>query len=177
MFTQEAMQGYAVAAVFTIINLLVSYFVLKRFLFKPLLKLLRKRREDVGKELSQAEEKLTDAESKLADATLRLDRSSHEAAEIVTTARSQAEVQGEAILSNARNEATGMITRAEGEISRMRVTMLNDIRDEVADLAVAIASKVIGQVMDEKHQRELVDSFMDDEMHNRQNLSQTGGDR
>ena len=53
-----------------------------------------------------------------------------------------------------------MLTRADSEISRMRVTMLNDVRDEVADLSVAIASKVIGQVMDERRQRELVEHFM-----------------
>jgi flagellar biosynthesis/type III secretory pathway protein FliH len=46
----------------------------------------------------------------------------------------------------------------------MRVTMLNGIRDEVADLAVAIASKVIGKVMDEKRQRDLVEQFIDAEM-------------
>jgi len=46
--------------------------------------------------------------------------------------------------------------------------MLNGIRDEVADLAVAIASKVIGKVMDEKRQRDLVEQFIDAEMATRQ---------
>jgi F-type H+-transporting ATPase subunit b len=69
MFTPEAMAGYAVTAILTIVNLLVTYYVLKRFLFKPILKILRKRKLEVETELAQAEEKLTDAESKLASAT------------------------------------------------------------------------------------------------------------
>jgi len=164
MFEPEALASYSITAILTIVNLLVTYWVLKRFLFKPVLKMLRKRREDVEQELKQAEEKLNDADIKLSDATTRLDNSSHDAATILNTARSQAEIQSESILSDAKRDVAGMLTRADSEISRMRITMLNDVRDEVADLSVAIASKVIGQVMDEHHQRELVDHFLDDEI-------------
>jgi F-type H+-transporting ATPase subunit b len=164
MFSPESMAGYATTAILTIINLLITYLVLKRFLFKPILRILRKRKEEVESELTQAEAKLTQAENKLADATERLENSNHEASVILTTARSQAEIQSEAILSDAKREAAGMLSRAENDISRMRVTMLNDVRDEVADLSVAIASKVIGQVMDERRQHELVEHFMDEQI-------------
>ena len=164
MFTPEALASYSTTAILTIINLLVTYWVLKKFLFQPVLKMLRKRREDIELELRQAEEKLDQADLKLTDANARLDSSSHEAATILNTARSQAEIQSESILSDAKRDAAGMLTRADTEISRMRITMLNDVRDEVADLSVAIASKVIGQVMDEHHQRELVDHLLDEEV-------------
>lgn len=175
MFTPEAMASYADVAIFTLINLFISYFILKRFLFKPILKLLRKRRESVEGDIGEAEKRLNEAQDKLATADLRLDHSAQEAAEIITTARSQAEVQREAILSEAKKEAAAMLARADGEIDRMRVTMLNDIRNEVADLSVAIASKVIGKVMDEKHQLQLVDQFLDEEMSKRQ-PAQDGGE-
>jgi len=164
MFTAEAMAGYAVAALFTLINLVITYFVLKRFLFKPILKILRKRRTDVENELKTAEEKLAAADSRLAVAEDRLSHSSHDAAAILTTARSQAEIQSELVLSDARKEVATMLTRAESEISRMRISMLNNVRDEVADLSVAIASKVVGQVMDEQRQRQLVDKYLDDQI-------------
>jgi F-type H+-transporting ATPase subunit b len=164
MFSAEAMAGYAVTAIFTLINLAVTYFILKKFLFKPILNVLRKRRVDVETELNQAAEKLTTAESKLAEADERLQNSSHEAAMILSNARSQAETQGESILADARHEYTTMLTRADTEISRMKTTMLNDLRDEVADLSVAIASKVIGSVMDDSRQRQLVDQFIDEKL-------------
>jgi F-type H+-transporting ATPase subunit b len=167
MFTPEAMAGYVSTAILTIVNLLVTYFILKRFLFKPILNVLRKRKIEVESELSDAAEKLKLAEEKLTDATGRLSNSNHEAATILTTARSQAEIQRESIMSDAKREIAGMYTRADAEINRMRITMLNDVRDEVADLSVAIASKVIGQAMDDQRQRELIEHFMDDQMKTR----------
>jgi len=162
MFTPEAMAGYASTAVFTIINLVVTYLVLKKFLFKPILKVLNKRKTDVENELNQAEEKLTHAEEKLSVATARLDNSSHEAAVILAEARNQADAQKDEMLLEAKHEAATMLTRADTEVGRMRVTMLNNVRDEVADLSVSIATKVIGQVMDEQRQRELVEKFLDE---------------
>lgn len=164
MFTPEAVAGYTDTAIFTIINLLVTYFVLKRFLFKPILKVLRTRREGIEKQLQDALEKQEDADRQLAEASRRVHLSTREASEIVTAAKSHAEIQSESILSEARHEATSMVSRADGEISRMRVTMLNEVRDEVADLSVAIASKVIGQVLDEHRQRELVEQFLDEKL-------------
>jgi F-type H+-transporting ATPase subunit b len=93
-----------------------------------------------------------------------MSNSNHEAASILTNARSQAEIQSEALLADARRESAAMLTRSETEINRMRVTMLNNVRDEVADLSVAIASKVIGQVVNEQHQRQLVDKYLDEQI-------------
>lgn len=162
MFTPEAIAGYTDTALFTVINLLVTYFVLKRFLFKPILKVLRTRQEHIEKLQQETQEKQVASEHQMAEATRRIQLSNREATEIITTAKSQAEVQSESILSDARKEATAMVARADGEIGRMRVTMINEVRDEVADLSVAIASKVIGQAMNEQRQRELVEQFIDE---------------
>jgi len=173
MFEPEAVAGYAVTAIFTVINLLITYFILKRFLFKPILNILRKRKSEVEGELSLAEQKLNDADTRLHKASERMDASVHEAASIVANARSQAEVQSEAIVTEAKQEAATLLTRADAEIARMRVTMLNEVRDEVADLSVAIASKVIGQVMDEKRQREMVERLIDEQMQSAPKTSAT----
>jgi len=129
MFEPEAVAGYAVTAIFTVINLLITYFILKRFLFKPILNILRKRKSEVEGELSLAEQKLNDADTRLHKASERMDASVHEAASIVANARSQAEVQSEAIVTEAKQEAATLLTRADAEIARMRVTMLNEVRD------------------------------------------------
>jgi F-type H+-transporting ATPase subunit b len=164
MFTPEALASYVSTALITVINLLVTYFVLKRFLFKPILKVLRSRREKIAGELAQSETRLRDAEVRLTQANDKLENANHEAAVILSEARSQAETSSETILTEARKEAAGHLTRADAEVNRMRITMLNEVRNEVADLSVAIASKVIGQVMDEHRQRELVDQFLDEQM-------------
>ena len=164
MFTPEAIASYLSAAILTVINLLVAYFILKHFLFRPVLKMLHKRRLMIADELKQAEEKLSQAEDKMHQAVAKLDSSTHEAANILSEARSQAERQSEALLSESKRSAAGMVTKAETEVNRMRITMLNDVRNEVADLSVSIASKVIGHAMDEHRQRELVEQFLDESM-------------
>jgi len=164
MFTPEALAGYTTTAFFTIINLLANYLILKHFLFKPIIKVLRTRREGIEKLQKETEERREAAERQLAEATRRIQQSNRDASEIVTAAKSQAEIQSESILSDARKEATAMVARADGEISRMKVTMLNEVRDEVADLSVAIASKVIGKALDEQRQRELVEQFLDEKI-------------
>lgn len=171
MFAPEMMANYTSTAIFAIINLLVSYYILNRFLFKPIMNMLRKRQEEVTTVIEEADVRLREAEDKMATADLRLDQSSREAAEIVSTARSQAEIQSESILQEARRESSTRLTRADNEINRLRTAMLNNIRDEVADLSVTIASKVIGEAMDAKRQREMVDAFLNDEIAKAQKAS------
>ncbi len=173
MFAPEMMANYASTAFFAIINLLVSYYILNRFLFKPIMNMLRKRQEEVSSVIEDAEVRLREAEDKMATADLRLDQSSREASDIVSTARSQAEVQSESILQEARRESATRLTRADNEINRLRTAMLNNIRDEVADLSVTIASKVIGEAMDSKRQREMVDAFLNEEISKAQKASPT----
>ncbi len=174
MLSPEIAAEYAVTALFTVLNLLVTYFVLKRFLFKPIIKVLKKRKEDIENEVKMADERMADAESKLANARQKLDSSSHDAAEIISNARTQADSQAESVITEAKQEATAIMSRAETETARLRVAMLNEVRDEVADLSVSIASKVIGHVMDDKRQKELVQTFLDEEM---KPVDQKAGDK
>lgn len=80
MFTPEALAGYVSDAILTIINLLLAYFVLRWLLFKPLLKMLNKRRELVANQLQTAGDKMAEAEKQLSEANSRLNASNHEAA-------------------------------------------------------------------------------------------------
>ncbi len=162
MFTPEAIAGYTDVAIFTIINLLVTYFVLKRFLFKPILKVLENRRVKIERLVTDTEKDRAEAEKQVAEANRMLHQSGREAADILSNAKNQAELQREEILADARREASAMVSRADGEIGRLKTSMLNEVRDEVADLSVAIASKVIGKALDEQRQRELVDQFLNE---------------
>lgn len=160
----ETMAKYIVTAVFTIINLLVTYLILKRFLFKPTLKFINKRQAAIEADLKKAKETREEADAKFSEASARIDSSIHEASGIVNDAKTQAEAQGDAIIMAAKKEASDIITRADNDIDRMRTGMMEQMRDEVADLAVSIASRVIKQTIDEGKQKELVDQFIGEEM-------------
>lgn len=164
MFGPEAVAGYAVDAIFAIINLLVAYLILKRFLFKPLLKMLSKRKNEIQSDLDQAEEKLHEADARLSLVNERLEQSGREAADLISHARAQAEKQREDILAEANQEASRLLSRADTEITRMRTTLINDVRDEIADLSVTVAAKVIGRTLDDEGQLALVGRLLDEKL-------------
>lgn len=144
ILSPDQMAHYAVTAIFTIINVLVAYFILKLVLFKPLIKIIKKRKEAIGAQLTSAEEREKSAGEKLDEATRRVDASHEEAMQIIADARSQAEKQSETIIEAARREAQEIRDRAEEDAKRTRKAMLEEMKDEVADLAVSIAGHVVG---------------------------------
>jgi len=162
LLTPDQFAGYAVTAVWTIINLIIAYIVLKHFVFKPIIKLLNKRRETVLSELEDAANKTATAQALIAEATKRIENSKNEASVIMSDARVQAEKQSQTIVNAARAEAITVVDRASEDAKRMHNAMLDQMRDEVADLAIAIATKVVGSIIDDTHQKEMSDRIMDE---------------
>ncbi len=164
LITPENLAKYIVTAVFTIINLLVTYVILKKFLFMPTIKFMRARQAAVEDDIKKAKEMRQAAETKFTEATNRIESSIREASTIVNDAKVQAESQSDSMLIAAKKEVSDIVGRADSDIERMRTAMMEQMRDEVADLAVSIASKVITQSIDANKQRELVDQFIGEEM-------------
>ncbi len=160
----EELAKYLVTAFFTIINLLVTYWVIRRFLFKPAMKFMAKRQAAIESQINSAKETSLTAEAKLGEASAQIDKSVREASVIINDAKSQAETQSDALIAAAKKEASEILARADQDIDRMRASMMEQMRDEVADLAVSIASKVITKTINEDKQRELVDQFIGEEM-------------
>ncbi|MBQ0012537.1 MAG: F0F1 ATP synthase subunit B [Clostridiales bacterium] len=143
LLSPEQFAHYLVTGLVTIVNLLIAYIILKKFLFKPLMNVMKKRQEAIGSELSSAEEKEKQASEKLVEATSRLDASHEEAMQIIAEARTQAEKQSETIIETARKEAQDIRDRAEEDAKHTKKAMLEEMKDEVADLAVSIAGRVL----------------------------------
>lgn len=160
LLSPDQAAGYLVTALFTIINIVVAYLVLKRFVFKPIIRLMEKRRTEVEEELKVSEDRTRQANTLLAESKKKLEDVRAEAAEILTEARLQAEKQAEMILSASKEDADNLITRSKEEASRMHNAMLENMKDEVADLAVSIASKVVGSIIDEPHQKEMREKIL-----------------
>ena len=80
----------------------------------------------------------------------------------MSDARVQAEKQARTIVNASHAEATTIVERASEDAKRMHNAMLDQMRDEVADLAIAIASKVVGSIIDDTHQKEMSDRIMDE---------------
>ncbi len=164
MFTAQALASYLTAAIMTVLNLLVAYLILKRFLFSPILRLLRQRREKIAGELDQAEAKLQESELKLQQAQAALTATGHQSAQLLAESRQQARREAAALLADAKTDADGLLAQAELEAGRLQLDMHKKIQAEAADLAVAIAGRLISHSMDDRLQQELVERCLAEEV-------------
>ena len=146
--------------IFTIINLLVLYFILRKLLFGRINAVLEQRAALVKSEIAsaedsnrQAQELKTQYESKLTDAR-------QEAAKIVADAQNRAPRVYEGKMAEAETDAKRLRSEAETKIASERDAMLRGARSEVASLALLAAAKVAQHSMDQAGDKALVDSFL-----------------
>jgi F-type H+-transporting ATPase subunit b len=142
-----------------IINFIILMAVLSIVLYKPLLNMLEQRREKIRKGLEDAraaEERLANAE---AEAQKLLDEKRAEAQQIVSEARGRADEAAAAIETEAREEAQRILRDAQENAEAERNRLLADMRGQIAELSLAAAQRIIGDGLDGKKQKALVDEF------------------
>jgi len=146
--------------IWSIINFLVFLLLLWRFLYKPVLKLIDARRDEIEQNLSRAEEARRQVESQQAEYERKLAQAREEAQSLISRAQATADKTKEEILSQAGRQAEEMIERAKKAIGSEKERALNEVRKEIADLAVLAASKVIERSLDVEEHRRLVEDFV-----------------
>lgn len=149
-------------ALFVLLNTLAVFFVAKKFLFGPVNKMITDRQAeidgmyaDAGKAKGDAEAMANEYRQKLTDAQTTSERLIKEAAQ-------RGQVREEEILRNAHDEAETILTRAANDAAREKQKILNEAKNEISSLAVAVAEKVIGRELNAGDQSALVDQFIDE---------------
>lgn len=148
-------------ALFVLLNTLLIYFVAKKFLFKPVMNMIQSRQDEIDamyKEAGDAKENALALEAeykeKLSQAALTGERMVKEAVE-------RGQHREEEILRQANLEAEAMKAKASADIAREKKKALNDAKDEISDIAMAIAEKVVGRELNSEDHTALVDGFID----------------
>ncbi len=147
---------------FTWINLLLLVLLLKKFLFKPVQKVLTQRQAELDKLYSDAEAARTDAEAEKAAYAEKLDGARAEADELLKTAAARANTQSEELLSETQNQIVRMKQRAEADIAQERLKASTEVKDDVSRMVIDIAGKVIGRELNGQDQADLIDKFIDE---------------
>lgn len=143
------------------LNLLIVMGGLYFLLFKPVAQIMKRREETIEGQLSHAASAKEEADRLLAEYKAQLQTAKTEAREIVDKAVKDAEEYGRTRRAEADAEAQAILERAKQEIQRERELALTAIRDEVATLAVAAASKVLGRAITKEDHEQLVRDFVD----------------
>ena len=136
------------------------FFLIRAFAFSGIAKTLEERRARIEQGLRDAEQAARDRQA-AEDGRLRaLQEARQEANEIITRAQRVSDEAREADLRATREEVERIRQRATSEIEAEKQRALAELRAEVADLALAAASKVVGETLDHTRQRRLVQEFL-----------------
>lgn len=149
--------------VFVFINLLVLFFILKLILFKPVTKFMENRTNSIRQSLDHAQKATNEADALKAQYEDHLRQAGVDASKILSDARERAEREYATTLAAARTDAENMIVKAKEEIERERQQMKRDLKDQVASLALAAASKVLEANLDNESNKLIVEKFINEE--------------
>lgn len=145
----------------TICNTIITFLIVKKFLFKPVRKILAARAEEVQAMYDQAEADRAEAATMKKDYTESIANAKAEAAQITQSATRRATVRSEEILAEASRQATDLKKKAEQSIEMERKKAMNEIKDEIADLSIMIASKVVEKDINEADHKRMIEDFID----------------
>jgi F-type H+-transporting ATPase subunit b len=141
-------------------NFLLLLALLWAFGFGPISRTLAGRRERISQGLADAEQARRDRDSAEQERLATLAETRREAGEILARAQKVATETREADIAATKEELERLRERATTEIEAERSRAIADLRAEVAELALAAASKVVGESMTDARQRRLVDDFL-----------------
>jgi F-type H+-transporting ATPase subunit b len=123
---------------------------------------LEQRRSAIEQGLSDAEQARRDRENAEAERIATLNEARREANDILTRAQKVSEETRAADIAATREELERLRERAAAEIEAEKQRAMGELRAEVADLAIAAASKVVGESLNDQRQRRLVEEFLAD---------------
>ena len=148
-------------ALFVLLNTLTIFFVGKKFLFGPVMKMITDRQKEIDDMYANADSAKADAEAmrdeyqrKLSDAQATSDR-------IVKEAMARGQAREEEILRKANADAAAIMDKASADIAQEKKKAISAAKNEISGLAMAIAGKVVERELNEADQAKLIDSFID----------------
>ena len=147
-------------ALFTLLNFLAVFFVAKHFLIGPVMKIIQDRQKEIDDLYSDANAAKADAEASKAEYQAKLGDAQATSERIVKEAVSRGQAREEEIIRQANAEASAIMDKAAADIAMEKKKAINDAKDEISDLALAIAGKVVGRELNAADQSDLVDAFI-----------------
>lgn len=148
--------------IFNLVNTLILYKIIKKFLFQPVNKMINDRKADIEKDYNDANDALSKADDLKRSCEIKLNQSDEEAKAIINNAKNRANFKYQEIVSEAKNQADNIMKRADEEIKLASQKAIDNIKNEVADMVVLTASKVINKELDKQGHEQLIESFLEE---------------
>lgn len=147
-------------AIWYLICFAILLLLVKHYAWGPVSDMMEKRRQKVINDLDSAASDRKKAETLANECEAALKNSRQEATQILSDAKTNAQNTGKEIVASANEDAAAIRKKANEEAAKAKSDALNAARDQVADISVAIAEKVIAKNLSAEDQKDLVDQFI-----------------
>ncbi len=141
-------------------NLFILIFLMKKFLFRPVAKILEDREREIKDQYNAAASAQNEADTLKSEYTKRLNNAQTEAEEMVKQAAKSAKLHSESILNDAQAKAEILLVRADEKIQAERKSVLNQEKNEISDMAVSIAGKIIEKDLSAADHTAMIEKFI-----------------
>ena len=146
--------------IWTLITFVVLLLVLKKFAFGPIQNMIDNRRNAIAESIEAAENTRREAERLLAEYRESIANAKREAEEIIERSHKVGESTKNDIVSEARKQAQKEVDDARKQIQRETRKAIQELKDEVADLAILAAGKVTSKSINKEDHLRLVDEAL-----------------
>ena len=145
-----------------IVNFAILLFILKRFLYKPILKVLEERKNKIATSMKQSEQiqkKFEEMEIKQQEI---LDNARKESTQIVDEAKSEAKTLSSQIQTEASNQADQTLKRVQETLDHEKQKMVSEAKKEIVNVVTLATQKVVGKVMTKRDKDQIVTEVLNE---------------
>lgn len=146
----------------SLINLVILFLLVKKFLYKPVKKMLQNRSASIENDYNEANKALKNAEALELEYEQKISTAKMEADRVIKSAVDVAKARENDIIADAKQKADGIISKAKDDAELERRKYEEDIKREIADVSSVLAEKVIERELDADDHKRFIDSFLED---------------
>ncbi len=147
---------------FTILNIVVLFFILKKLLFKPVTKHMDERTKKIQQALDAAEESKEMVRQMKIEYDEKIKAAKEEGQKVIDMYRQMAEKEYNSIIETAKKESDQMLADAKAELQVEKEQLVTSIKGEISDLVLAASEKVLKKNLDNDTNKKLIFDFIED---------------
>ena len=145
----------------SLINLVLLFLLLKKFLYKPVKKILQKRKDELDAQYQAAADAEAIAQEHRQEWEAKLLTAEDTASEILQNATENAKRHGDRLIADAQEKAEGIIRVAQNEAELERRKATEDIKREIVEVSGALTEKMLGREINTQDHHALIESFIE----------------
>ncbi len=146
----------------TILTFILLVLILKKYGWKPILKTMENRENNIKAALNQAAADQKEAAKLLDEQKTLLEKARKDSIQIINDSKKSAEASRKELIEQARNEADRLLDRAKQEIELSKDAAIQDVKQYATDIAIMAAQKVVGETLSKDQNLKLVDKYVNE---------------